>query len=152
MKCGFCGQAVDPNDRMHFCQQMINAMPKTSPRIGMRILTLGPDIQAKADAVMEYARTHIHLPGVGPVPGDVPEHVLHIPVGIRTVFSHTRLLVGDVPLYRYLSISVDRPGHIPSPEVAFPIAFNLFRFKFEQTSIAPDEDECTVICIEPVEP
>ena len=89
-----------------------------------RGLLIDEDARAGAARVIAYAKEHPYRISITPVPGDVPEHVLHLQVGYRVVFSFTRSLEGD--LLRHLSVSVSGPN-FPNPYAVWMIC-ELFGF------------------------
>lgn len=90
----------------------------------VRMLAITPEAQAKADAVVSYAKDHPSVIRdqrfIGGTPGDNPNHVTHLD-DYRCVFTitqdfHTRRI------FRDLSISIPVAGKLPNPYAAYEIA------------------------------
>jgi len=122
MVCPHCSQRVTKG---HFCLQMLKGMP-IGPRVGRRILAIGAAEKARAKEIIAYSEAHPKGPDAVPMPGDMPEHVMLVPMGIRCVYSH---LILDCQTYRYLSISLlDAPDRTVAPEITIMICKELFLF------------------------
>jgi hypothetical protein len=86
----------------------------------MRALIIGPDQRAAIRRVVAYAMEPDHFYRIGgPIPGDDPNFVTHVPQGFCCVFTYTQ---HEGKLFRHLSIAVPGKDRRPSPEAAMMLA------------------------------
>jgi hypothetical protein len=92
----------------------------------MRRLIINEEVKDAVARCLVHAMKYENFftPGSGWIPGESPDHVVHIPDGNRCVFTYT---LKDGSLFRQLSVSVDHPNLYPSPEATVVIA-RLFGF------------------------
>lgn len=85
----------------------------------MRLLIIDDTIKEVIQRVVTYAEMHVYSMDdlldmynkQLPIVGDIPEHVCHIPMGFRVVYSIEEQNVGKI---RHISISVETSGKLPS--------------------------------------
>ncbi len=121
----------------------------------IRVLYIGPEEEARASAIIAYAKAHPYYPKDSVPPGFEPRHVLEWASGYKAVFSFTRT---GLWLWRHLSVSVPGPKS-PHPEAVKKIAF-LFGFTQEPLGpggfpiswgIMPNQAEQCIVVVEKME-
>jgi hypothetical protein len=88
----------------------------------MRAMIITDEVQARIKEVMRYAEKHIFsmddmldiMNKQREPPGNDPNHVVHIPIGYKVVFTMDNQNIG---ICKHISISVDRPDKLPNPIV-----------------------------------
>lgn len=93
----------------------------------MRPLAIGEKEKKAIKQLIEYARTHPYsreklqliVDGMEQAPGDIKPYSISLPVGFKVVFT-----IEDQPMgiCKHLSVSVDDPKKLPSPEAINMIA------------------------------
>jgi hypothetical protein len=99
----------------------------------MRVLFLTEQKKAEIQRLIRYAEDHVVLidhtkrvlEGIAPPVGDDPQHVVHVDLGYRCVFSIEEQPMG---LCRHLSVSINRKGKWPAPE-AVNVLLEAFGFR-----------------------
>jgi hypothetical protein len=85
----------------------------------MRALIIGPVEEAKIATLKALAETNVHdaKADMDAVPGAVRDgnarQTIALPIGFSVTYTLERQPIG---LCRHLSVSVDKRGHVPSPE------------------------------------
>ena len=113
-------------------------------------------VKEMASEVLRYAEKHVYtmddmldiVNGDLKPPGDEPGHVMEIPFGYRVVFSLEQQNVG---LCRHLSVSVAKPGKLPSIPSVQEI-MNLFNYERPLTECLVRYDQVCVEVVEPITP
>lgn len=92
----------------------------------MRALIIDDNVKKRVAEVIAFASTHVYsladMMAISqkkmPIPGDLHEFLIDIPMGYTAVYTMEQQLDG---LYHHLSISVDAPGKLPSIPSAMEI-------------------------------
>ena len=88
----------------------------------MSAMIITEEVSARIKEVVHYAEKHIFsmddmldiMNKQREPPGNDPNHVVFIPIGIKVVFTMDKQNIG---ICKHISISVDRPGKLPNPLV-----------------------------------